>query len=238
MIYLDGSDVKPLYEIVQTRAIMPSYKPKRKDAIQTRAALLKAAGQAFAQHGFQNASVRHICADAGVNLGAVSHYFGTKEALYREVLVLAHRELLASEPVVAMQPGEDPVVAFRRGVAFMLRFTLIRRSNHPHAGRIIAREIREPTAALDELISRVMQPVRQEMVRIVSALLSPSDTPALREQCTNFVISLCVFPELAGEVLKRFGQPVPRSEEAVAAFAGIVAEFALGGIRQLAALNA
>ncbi len=217
---------------------MPSNKPKRKDAIQTRAALLAAAGQAFAQYGFQNANVRRICADAGVNLGAISHYFGTKEALYREVLVLAHQELLAMEPVPRMEPGDDPVAAFRRAVGYMLRFTLVRRTNHPHAGRIIAREIREPTAALDELISRVMQPVRQEMVRIVGALLSPSDGLALREQCTNFVIGLCVFPELGGEVLKRFGQPVPRTEEEVAAFAGIVAEFALGGIRQLAALNA
>ncbi len=48
--------------------------------------LLVAARRAFAQHGFDGASVRDITTAAGVNLGAITYHFGSKDALYHEVL--------------------------------------------------------------------------------------------------------------------------------------------------------
>jgi len=52
----------------------------------TRAAILAAAREAFAERGFDAASIRAIAADAGVDPALVHHYFGTKEALFREVV--------------------------------------------------------------------------------------------------------------------------------------------------------
>jgi AcrR family transcriptional regulator len=42
---------------------------------------LRVAEQLFAEHGFNGVSVRAITAAAGVNLAAVSYYFGSKEGL-------------------------------------------------------------------------------------------------------------------------------------------------------------
>lgn len=49
-------------------------------------ALVEAARALFTQHGFEGASVRAITAAAGVNLGAITYHFGSKQALYDRVL--------------------------------------------------------------------------------------------------------------------------------------------------------
>jgi TetR/AcrR family transcriptional regulator, regulator of cefoperazone and chloramphenicol sensitivity len=214
--------------------IMPSQRPKRRDAVQTRAALLATAGDAFARHGFRNSNLREICKTAGVNLGAVSHYFGSKEALYREVLIMADRQLLGGEPLPQLSPGQDPRVALRNWMGFMLRFMLVRRPAHPHAGRLMAWELQDPTPALKELVNQVMLPVRRSLEAIVAPILADSNKPKLRGQCVNIILGMSVFHELAHEVLQLFGHPVPRTESQVNHFADVITEFALGGIGRLA----
>jgi outer membrane protein, multidrug efflux system len=51
----------------------------------TKTLILDAAEQAFADLGFDAASLRHIIAVAGVNLAAVHYHFGSKDALVRAV---------------------------------------------------------------------------------------------------------------------------------------------------------
>lgn len=48
----------------------------------TREAILAAARSAFAQHGFDKASIRQIAAAAGVDPALVHHYFGSKDQLF------------------------------------------------------------------------------------------------------------------------------------------------------------
>src|SRR5271170_2075161 len=51
--------------------------------------LLEAAGQVFAEKGFEGATVRDICKRAGVNIAAVNYYFRDKERLYIEAVKAA-----------------------------------------------------------------------------------------------------------------------------------------------------
>ena len=213
---------------------MPSRTPKRKDALQTRAALLAAAADVFAKQGFRNGNVRMICARAGVNLGSVSHYFGSKEAMYREVLIMADRELLGGEPLPELSRGQDPRLALRNWVGFMLRFMLVRRPAHPHAGRLMAWELQDPTPALKELVDQVMRPVRRSLETIVAVILADADKPRVRAKCVEIILGMSVFHELAHEVLELFGHPVPRTESQVNHLADVITEFALGGIGRLA----
>nr|MDT0662927.1 TetR family transcriptional regulator [Micromonospora sp. DSM 115978] len=48
----------------------------------TREAILAAAGEAFAERGFDRASIRAIATSAGVDPALVHHYFGTKDKLF------------------------------------------------------------------------------------------------------------------------------------------------------------
>jgi AcrR family transcriptional regulator len=52
----------------------------------TRTSILEAARDAFAEKGFDRASVRAIAADAGVDAALVHHYFGTKDKLFLAVM--------------------------------------------------------------------------------------------------------------------------------------------------------
>jgi AcrR family transcriptional regulator len=54
-------------------------RPGRQD---TREAILAAALSAFAEKGFDGASIRHIAGEAGVDPALVHHYFGTKDQLF------------------------------------------------------------------------------------------------------------------------------------------------------------
>jgi AcrR family transcriptional regulator len=66
----------------------------------TKLRLLEAAGEEFAEKGFEGAKVRSICSRAGVNNAAVNYHFGDKEQLYVQAVLEAHRcgtELLPDE---------------------------------------------------------------------------------------------------------------------------------------------
>ncbi len=52
----------------------------------TRAKIIKAARTAFAESGYDGATIRRIAGDAEVDPALVHHYFGTKEALFAEVV--------------------------------------------------------------------------------------------------------------------------------------------------------
>ena len=65
----------------------------------TRRALVAAGVEAFAEHGFEAASVRDITAKAAVNQGAITYHFGGKEGLYRAVLE-AVRDKVSAQPLL------------------------------------------------------------------------------------------------------------------------------------------
>src|SRR5947207_2753216 len=52
----------------------------------SRAAILDAARQRFADSGYAGASLRTIAADAGVDPAVVIHFFDSKEGLFREAV--------------------------------------------------------------------------------------------------------------------------------------------------------
>ncbi|WP_200846742.1 TetR/AcrR family transcriptional regulator [Arthrobacter sp. 18067] len=53
-----------------------------RDADVTRRALVRAARRRFATEGYRATTVRHIAADAGVNVALINRYFGSKEGLF------------------------------------------------------------------------------------------------------------------------------------------------------------
>jgi AcrR family transcriptional regulator len=54
--------------------------------IETREKILETAERLFAEQGYSATSMRHIIADAGVNLAAIHYHFGSKEDLLDELV--------------------------------------------------------------------------------------------------------------------------------------------------------
>ena len=57
-----------------------------RDAARSREAILAAAEQLFAEHGYDQATLNDIGAAAGLSRGTPTYFFGSKERLYLEVL--------------------------------------------------------------------------------------------------------------------------------------------------------
>ncbi|MFI1919110.1 TetR family transcriptional regulator [Nocardia sp. NPDC020380] len=71
---------------------------RKKDAAATRAALLTAAQELFAERGFDRATVRDIAARAGANQALLFRYFGSKEELFRAAIADRGHRVLEEGP--------------------------------------------------------------------------------------------------------------------------------------------
>jgi TetR/AcrR family transcriptional regulator, repressor for uid operon len=65
---------------------MPQRAVKQERAVRTRAALVRAAAEEFAESGYAGASVARIAKRAGVTLGTMYHHFQRKGELAREIV--------------------------------------------------------------------------------------------------------------------------------------------------------
>lgn len=192
--------------------------------------ILTAAGAVFSKAGFDAGSVREISRRARVNVAAVNYYFDSKAGLYREVLLAAHRQLLEQEPPVTLQGGQDAQEALGSWIAFCLRFVLLKRASHPVLGKLMAHEMRQPTAALSELVKLVVRPIFDELRRIVTAVAAPSMDKTEIEMWAHHIVGMCVHYEHNAEVIERLGFSVPTTEDAIARLAGSITALALRGI--------
>lgn len=69
------------------------------EAVGTRAKLLLAASQLFADRGYKSVSIREISASAGVNSALVNYHFGSKQGLFEEVIRLYTADHIADRMV-------------------------------------------------------------------------------------------------------------------------------------------
>lgn len=139
----------------------------------TRERLLDAAGEVFADKGFAQATVREICQAAGTNLASINYHFGSKERLYAEVLrhadELSHDRHPHQQPLAGGLAPEDQLGWFVR--QFLNRiFDAQRPAWHD---RVIARELVEPTPALEELAEKNIKPRAAALQGIIRRMLGP-----------------------------------------------------------------
>lgn len=185
----------------------------------TRERILDAAGEVFAEKGLREATVREIVARAKVNLAAVNYHFRGKEGLYAEVLEREMRAVHAKHPE---GEGGTPEARLRAFVAAFLRRVTDRESR---AGRLMAREMIDPTAALDRLAERVIRPIYERLVALVRELRGMSRARA--ELAAKSVLGQILFYKHCAPVVERVDGRLPKSD----VLAEHILRFSLGGIR-------
>ena len=107
------------------RPTRPTSAPRReKDDQSTRRRLLEAAGQVFAEKGFDRATGKEICARAAANTAAVNYHFGGMEGLYVAVVREAHSRLVTFDVLSAAVAGKADAQAKLQAVIELLVRTL------------------------------------------------------------------------------------------------------------------
>ncbi|GAA5136492.1 DUF1956 domain-containing protein [Prosthecobacter algae] len=206
----------------------PSAAARERDPDARKERIMAAAGEVFARTGFADGSVREISQIAQVNVASINYYFGSKEGLYREVLLAAHAHAL--EQQVLPDLSKDPEVALREWIHFCLRFVLMKRKAHPVLGRLMAHEMHQPTAALGELVRLVIKPRFADLIGLVTAVADPTRTQGECEMAAHQIIAMCVHFDHSREVVGLLGFPAPETEADFARLADSIADMALYGL--------
>ncbi|MCP4759119.1 MAG: CerR family C-terminal domain-containing protein [Planctomycetes bacterium] len=172
----------------------------------TKEDILNAAMAVFAEHGFHAGTVRDICDQAGANVAAVNYHFHDKTSLYAEVLQHAYRNAGIGEPMPLLADEPDhPAKQLGAWIAWYVRRLL--HSGGTDVGRLMAREMAEPTEALDYLAKGAVQPVFMELGRLVDAACGGSlDERALKLQCVA-IVGQCLVFHTGRAMLERLDPP-------------------------------
>ncbi len=199
----------------------------------TRTRIIEAASELFASHGFECVSVRQICQRAGANIAAVNYHFRDKESLYKEVLLSAYRAARERYPVTAgVTPNDPPEARLRAFVMGMLH--RIFDEGSPAWGRLLAREMVEPTAALDGLIAEGMRPQYELLSDIVRGLLGRGADETTVRRCASSVVSQVLVHQTCRNVMQRMHGDRRDGRDQIEELADHIVRFSLAGLKSCA----
>jgi AcrR family transcriptional regulator len=166
----------------------------------TRQQILDAAGPVFADKGFQKATVREICAAAGVNVAAINYYFGDKHQLYVTTVQQAHENRAATVPLPAWDGFDSPTEKLRGFVRTILA-RMVGLEEAPWQTRLLMREVLAPTEACRQLVEAYFRPMMQVLLNIIDEIVPSAISATRRQQLAFSIVGQCVFYRVAGEVV-------------------------------------
>lgn len=161
----------------------------------TKRRLLAAAGEVFSKQGFKAATVRTICRMARANVAAVHYHFGGKDGLYSALLSEAFVTGLRRHPpdmgLPASAPAEERLHAFIH--SFLLR--MLGDGKGAWCGKLMAREMFEPTQALSQVMERHILPLSAYLRAIIAEILGNGASPDddLTRQCAMSIVGQCQY---------------------------------------------
>ena len=203
---------------------------------ETRRQLLEAAGEVFAEVGFRDATVREICRRAGANVAAINYHFGDKETLYLEVLRYAHGKALAKYPPMLDLPEDAPPEKKLRAFIHSLLLRIFDNGPTSWHGKLMSREMIEPTGALDSLIEERIRPIITQLWKIVAEILDRPMNDERVRLCSFSIVSQCVFYNHCRPVVSRLvPDQLPQDAASIEKLAGHITNFSLAAIKHLPA---
>lgn len=161
----------------------------------TKARLLEAAGEEFAEKGFAGATIRSISRRAGANIAAINYHFGDKERLYEAAVLEAHRCGMGEPEESAVLDGLPPRELIRR---FVRRFldSVMRDAEGSWPRALMLREIIQPTSASDVVVRDAIRPRFDRLIAAIRELCPGADDRRLHASAFS-VVGQCLHYKVA-----------------------------------------
>jgi len=200
-----------------------------KDTSDTAEALVNAGRELFSTHGYDGTSIRALTSRAGVNLGAVTYHFGSKEALYEAVAesVLTPLRALVTRIAELDAPPLERLDALVRGLLRHLH-------DHPELPRFMIQQLasdRSVPAAIGEIL-------RYNISTVAGVIAEGQRVGHIRTGDPRLMALSIVGPSIwvaaSRRVLAAAFQLNQEDEQARAALADAFARFVRGGLLPVA----
>jgi AcrR family transcriptional regulator len=201
--------------------------------LETRDRILIAAGEVFAESGFRASTVRKICRRADVNVALINYYFRNKNELYSAVLEYAYRQALEKYPRGPLEtdhlPPEEKLARFVRN---FLRRTLDEGRPSWH-GKLMAREIVEPTGAMEQLIGREFRPLHEQLGSIVREIRGEgAEAPDIHRHVFS-ILGQCLFYRHSRRVIATLYPSFRLDAGEIERVATHITEFSLAALKNM-----
>ena len=214
--------------VQEKRGVVPEVSEEK-----TRDKILNAAGEVFAEQGFEGATIRAITERAGVNVAAVNYHFRDKAELYTLVVLDACSARAAWRDAMAEAP-DSPEERLRRLICHFVQY-LLDPDRPPWKRRLMAREMANPTGALDELVEKNIRPLRNEF--LIPTLRELAGDKFNRRQLGLICISVmgqCHYFLQGQPIIERLNPDFKIGKAEIAEIAEHVTRFSLAGVAELA----
>lgn len=197
--------------------------PKQSRSVETRNAILHAAGDLFAEQGYEATTTHQIASRADVSVGAVYRYFADKEAILKEVYRLetsALRDRVLAEFKVLDIVGKDVRQLVRH--ALELAFQIY--SERTALRRVLGEQSRKVSDLAE--VRRSQEAVVHQTVRRILASAPGVDIPDI--EVGAYLISLFMENLIDDYVLYRKGHTEFAEERVIEASADFVVTYLMG----------
>ena len=202
---------------------------KVEPADDTRARLLRAAAEVFAERGYEGSTVRDICSRAGANVALINYYFGDKMELYTEVLRYSMTCGPAPMTMVVVSKPED---ALRQLIRAMLEKMVQTGDQANLRYRLMLHELAEPSAATGRVFQQLMQPVYERLCEIAGTILGlPADHVRTR-LCAHSIIGQIAYYARSAPMLRALWPEMKMNPAQRELVADHITEFSLAYLRQ------
>lgn len=194
----------------------------------TRARLLRAAGEVFAEVGYQAATIRAICARAGANVAGIHYHFGDKLGLYTALLQRAAEE--NDEYRADATDAATPEDALRQFVRGMLR-RLSQKDRLGWYARMMTHELVQPTPALTAAVEHLIAPNAKVLYEIVGRIIERPPLHQKTRLCAASIIGQVSHYVHARPVIALLWPEFQMTEKTVEEVANHITDFSLQALQ-------
>jgi AcrR family transcriptional regulator len=197
----------------------------------TRAKILNAAGEVFAEYGFEGATIRAITERAEVNVAAVNYHFRDKAELYHRVVLDACSARAALDEIMA-QASDSPEERLQALISHFLEYML--GPDRPDwKRRLMAREMANPTTALDELVEKNIQPLREFLRPILRELTGGLLSRQQLFYLGSSIMGQCLYFHQSRPIIERLSPDFKIGPAEVREITDHITRFSLAAIKEL-----
>jgi len=202
---------------------------RKRNKKDTKKRLLDSAAVLFSEKGYGCTSIAEICRMAGANIASVNYHFGSKVALYRDVIQYTYEQAEELYPTGANTNTKVEERFYQFILTLLKRILSTEMTGNFY--KLLAKEMAEPTEESGDLINQILSSKRTIMEKLIRDLYGRRADDELVSRLTHSIVSQCLFLGLNEKGRRHHLKTRPIGISDAEPFARHITDFSLAGIR-------